>query len=105
MSERGVFCVFFTNARTTTNSSADRRDIKGASNSIAAGQAQLPQLPLKMPDVRFAQAFKSDRRDSLRKPKKPRLHVRRQGSDLRSNSFVEDIDAPGHARLYLNFEI
>ena len=29
----------------------------------------------------------------------------RQGSDLRGNSFVEDIDTPGHTRLYLNFEI
>ena len=85
--------------------SAGRRNVKRASNSVAAGQPQLPQLPLKVLDVRFTQAFKPSRGDALRKPKKARLHVGWKSSDLCGDGFVEDLDSPRHKSLYLNFEI
>jgi hypothetical protein len=79
--------------------SADRRDIKRASNSIAACQAQLPQLPFKVLDVRFAKAFKPGRSDTLRKSQKACLHVRRQGSDFEITARAEKITWPLRARV------
>jgi hypothetical protein len=43
--------------------------------------------------------------NALGKPKEPRLHVRRKGSDFSGDSFVQDFYSPRHVRLYLNFEI
>jgi len=51
---------------------ADCRDVKRPGNSIAASQPQLPQLPLQVLHMRFAQAFQPDCRNALGKPDKPR---------------------------------
>jgi hypothetical protein len=67
--------------------SADRRDVKRASNSVAACQPQLPQLPFQVLDVRLAQAFQPYRDDALGQPQKPRLHIGRKGGDFRSDRF------------------
>lgn len=55
--------------------------------------------------MRFAQAFQPDRRNTLGKPEKPRLHVGRKGGDLCGDGLVEDFVSPGYISLYLNFEI
>src|ERR1700679_2566748 len=83
------------------DSSPNCCDVKRASNSVAACQPHLPQLPFKVLDVRLAQAFQSYRCDALCEPQKPRLHVGRKGGDFRSDRFVEDLYPPSHKRLYL----
>lgn len=55
--------------------------------------------------VRFAEGFQSDLGNALGKPKKSRLHIRRQVCDFGYDRFVRDFHAPSHDRLYLIFEI
>jgi hypothetical protein len=105
ISAGGVFCVFFTNARTTITLRLTGRDIESAGYSVTAGQPQLPQLSLQVFHVRLAQAFQARLADSIGKPKEPRLHVRRKRCDLSRDNFVQDFDAPRHARIYLIFKI
>jgi hypothetical protein len=44
--------------------------------------------------VRLAQAFQPRLADALRKPKEPRLHVRRKGGDFSRDGIVEDFNSP-----------
>ena len=85
--------------------SANRRDVKCASNSVAACQPQLPKLPFKMLDVRLTEAFQPRRSNTLGEPQKARLHVGRKGGDFRRDRFVKDFYPPSHECLYLIFEI
>jgi hypothetical protein len=55
--------------------------------------------------MRLAQAFQPGRGNALGKPEKPRLHVGREGGDLRGDGFVEDFNSPRHGSIYLNYEI
>jgi hypothetical protein len=53
--------------------------------------------------MRFAQAFKSGRRNALGKTQKSRLHVGLKGGDLCGDGLVEDFDAPRHSRACISF--
>ncbi len=55
--------------------------------------------------MRLAETFQTRLDDAFRKPKKPRLHVRRKRGNFSGDDLVQDFNAPGHIRLYLNFEI
>src|SRR5438094_7584823 len=43
--------------------------------------------------------------ESLDEPQKSRLNVRRQGTDLRGDGFVQNFDGPRHDPVHLVFEI
>jgi hypothetical protein len=83
--------------------SANRRDVKRASNSVAACQPQLPQLPFQVLDVRLAQAFQAHRCDALGEPQKPRLHFSWKGGDFCNDRFVEGFYAPSHKSAISHF--
>jgi hypothetical protein len=85
--------------------SANRSDVKRASDTAAACQPQFPQLPFQMLDVRVAQAFQPYRGDALCKPQKPRLHIGQKAGDFGSDRFVKDLYPPSHEHLYLISEI
>src|SRR5258705_6039159 len=55
--------------------------------------------------MRLAQALQPCLANALRKPKEPRLHIRRKGGDFIGDRIVQDFNSPSHIRLYLNFEM
>jgi hypothetical protein len=65
---------------------AGRRDIECTGYSVAACQPQFPQFPLQVLHMWLARAFQTRSANALGKPKEPRLHVRRKGRDLGSDS-------------------
>jgi hypothetical protein len=78
---------------------ADRGDIKGSGDPVPAGQPQLSQLSLEVPDMRLAEVLQPGRGDAFGKPQKPRLHVGRESRDFTGDSFIEDFNAPSPALL------
>ena len=84
---------------------ANGGDVKRAGYAVPTRQPQFPQLAFKVLHMRFAQTFQPGQRNTLGKPDKSRLHIRWKSGDFRSNGFIEYLYSPGHARLYLFFDI